>query len=110
MSGIYGVAELSDDAESTPKNVNGVVAIAGTPATLSSPDGSVVQLVLIKNPNKGPNANAANVVLLLNIDGSLTPQYISLNRGEVYYIPGVFTSVKIDSTVNGGKYEAIIWY
>ena len=103
-----GVIEIQDDINSTPKNVNGLVVTAGTPTLVNTPDGSHIQLALIKNPSKGPNANAGNAVLLINTDGTTT--YISLNRGEVYYIAGSFQTLKIDSTVNGAKFEAIIWY
>jgi hypothetical protein len=105
-----GVIEINDDINSTPKNVNGTVPTAGTPTTVTTPDGSKIQLALIKNPNKGPNANSANVVLLINVDDGLTSQSISLNRGEVYYLAGTFTTLKIDSTVNGAKFESVIWY
>ena len=110
MSGIYGTTEILTDLEATPKNINGVVAVAGTPSLITTPDGSQIQLALIKNPNKGPNANLASTVLLINIDGAGSPQFISLCRGETYYIAGDFTTLKIDSTANGGKYETIIWY
>ena len=110
MSFTQGVVEIQDDINSTPKNINGVVALAGTPSVITAPDSSNIQLALVKNPSKGPNANSQNMVLLVNIDGAGAPQYISIARGESYYIPGGFASLKIDSTVNGSKYEAVIWY
>lgn len=103
-----GVVEIADNIESTPQNIEGVVAIAGTPISITSAGGNI-QLALIKNPGKGPNANASNVVLRINIDGSGTPKYVSLARGEFLYLPGIFATLKIDSTVNGGKYEVVIW-
>ena len=109
MSGIFGVAEIADDAQSNPENIEGAVATAGVPNSITPASGQLIQLALIKNPNKGPNANGANVVLRINIDGAATPKYISLNRGETYYIAGVFRTLKIDSTVSGGKYEVILW-
>lgn len=97
--------EIQDTKESNGVHYNGAVAVAGVPASITP--SSKIQLVFIKNPNKGPNQNTPNVVILVSIDG--TTNYISISRGEYVYIPGIFTTLKIDSTVNGGKYESIIW-
>jgi hypothetical protein len=100
---------IVDDVASTPENIEGAVATAGVPNSIVPTSGQPIQLAFIKNPSKGPNANSANIVLRINIDGAATPKYVSLNRGEAYYISGVFGVLKIDSTVNGGKYEVILW-
>lgn len=97
--------EISDNKESSGIHYNGVVAVAGTPTSITPTN--PIQLAFVKNPNKGPNQNSSNIVLLINIDG--TSNSISISRGESVYIPGKFTTLKVDSTVNGGKYELIIW-
>tara|TARA_R100000951_G_scaffold19275_1_gene16086 strand:- start:3557 stop:3877 length:321 start_codon:yes stop_codon:yes gene_type:complete len=99
--------EIQDEKQSNPEHFNGVVTTAGSPVTITPTSGENVQLVLVKNPNKGPNKNNPNDVLLVSIDGGTT--YVSLSRGEYAYFPGIFTSVKIDSTANGAKYESIVW-
>lgn len=101
--------EITDVKDSTPENLEGAVATAGSPNSITPTSTKQIQLALVKNPSRGPNANANNVVLKINIDGAGTPKYISLARGEYVYLPGIFTTLKIDSTVNGGKYEVILW-
>jgi hypothetical protein len=102
-----GTAELLDEKQSRPEHINGTVTTAGTPVSLTPSTGEPIELILVRNPSKGPNANSSNIVLLINIDGTST--YISLNRGETVYIPGLFSSAKIDSNTNGAKFEVIVW-
>lgn len=99
--------EISDNKESNPEQFNGVVTSAGTPVVVSPTGGNNIQLAFVKSSNKGVNANGPTDVLYLTIDGSAN--VISISRGEYIYIPGVFTSIKIDSNNNGVKYELILW-
>lgn len=99
--------EIQDEKQSAPEHFNGDVATAGTPVVITPTSGNIVQLVLVKNPNKGPNKNNPNDVLLVSIDGGTT--YVSISRGEYSYFPGVFTDLKIDATANGAKYETVVW-
>lgn len=108
--GLGGTAELLDDKDSTPEHFTGTVAIAGTPITITPANAKPIQLVLVKNPNKGLNANSSpNHVVYVNIDGAGTPKYLSLSRGEYVYLPGPFTSLKLDASHDGVKAEVITW-
>ena len=97
-----------DLLEMTPYHVNGVVATAGVPVTLTAPSSNKIQQIFVQNPSRGVNANGTNDVLYINIDGTST--YIALARGESVALTGDTASIKIDSSINGVKYEAILWY
>jgi hypothetical protein len=99
--------EIQDIKDSSPEHFNGTVTTAGTPVTITPSSGKIIQLVLINNPNRGPNANTINQVLLVNIDGG--SYKFSVPRGSSFYIPGIFSSFKIDSNLNSTKYEVILW-
>lgn len=100
--------EITDVKDSTPEQFNGTVATAGSPVTITPTSGKVIQLVLIQNPRKGPNANSSsNKVLLVNISG--TGIRYSIPRGTHIYIPGVFNSFTIDANTNSTNYELMLW-
>lgn len=99
--------EVQDEKDTTPEHQNGQVTTAGTPASLTPTSTKAIQLAYVKNPNKGPNANGSQDVLLVSIDGGTT--YTSVSRGEYAYFPGVFTTLKLDSNNNNVKYEVILW-
>ena len=99
--------EVQDEKQSNPEHINGNVATAGSSQTITPSSGNKIQLAYIKNPNKGPNANGFQDVLLVSIDGSTN--YTVISRGEYTFFPGVFDSIKIDTNNDGTKYEIIIW-
>ena len=99
--------EIQDERDSDPEHFNSNVAVAGVPNSITPTSAKPIQLAYIKNPNKGVNANDPNDVLYINIDG--TVNYTTISRGEYIYIPGVFTTLKIDTNNDGTKYEVIVW-
>ena len=99
--------EIQDEKDSDPEQFNDTVTTAGTPKIESPTSAKPIQLALIKNPNKGPNANSSQDVLLIIIDGG--SQVFSISRGEYVYFPGVFSSISIDTNTNGTNYELILW-
>ena len=101
--------EVQDVKDSIPEHKNGSVTTAGTPVTVARTDTKNAMLVFVNNPSKGVNANAINVVIYVSIDGGTT--YVSLVRGESQYFPGVVAngSFKVDASMNGTKYESILW-
>jgi hypothetical protein len=99
--------EIQDEKDSTPEHFNGNVASAGTSVPITPTSGKDIQLAYIKNPNRGDNKNEIADVLYINIDGG--SEYTTLSRGEYVYLPGTFTTLKIDSNNNGTNYEVIVW-
>jgi hypothetical protein len=100
--------EIQDIKDSTPEQFNGTVATAGTPVTITPTSAKPIQLILIQNPRKGPNANSSsNKVLLVKVDGGALKY--SVARGSQIYIPGVYNSFTIDANLNGTNYELILW-
>jgi hypothetical protein len=105
-----GTAELLDEKDSTPEHFLVTVTTAGSPVSITPATAKPIQLALIKNPSKGANANTnPNHVVYINIDGAGTPKFMSLNRGEYMFLPGLFTTLKIDASSNGVKAEVIVW-
>lgn len=98
--------EIADDKHSLPSHYNGSVSTAGTPVTITP--SSPIQLCIICNPDKGTRKNDKDDVLLISIDG--TTNYFTVGRGRTLGLPGVFSTLKIDSNVNGTNYEVIVWY
>lgn len=99
--------EIQDEKDSGPEQFNDTVATAGSPNTHTPTSTKQIQLAYLKNPNKGPNANSAQDVILFNIDGGT--EFSALARGEYVYIAGVFDDLKIDANNNGVNYEVILW-
>jgi len=100
--------EIQDIKDSTSEQFSGSVTTAGSSITITPSSAKPIQLVLIQNPNKGPNANSnQNAVLLVNTDGG--SYKFTIARGTGFYIPGIFTSFTIDTNINGTKYEVILW-
>lgn len=98
----------TDLSNLTPNHQNGSVATAGSPVSITAPDSNIIQGFFIQNPSKGPNANGNNDYLLVSIDN--TTNYITLNRGESMSFQGDTSTIKVDASSNGVKYEAIVWY
>ena len=99
--------EVQNEKDSDPEHFTVTVATAGSPVTISPTNTKPIQLLYVKNANKGPNANSPNDVVLVTIDGSAN--VVSVSRGEYTYFPGVFSSVDIDATADGTKAEIIVW-
>ena len=51
--------------------------------------------------------NNINDALYFSIDGGTT--YVTLMAGENIFVPGVFTSIKLDTNTNGTYYQIIVW-
>ena len=99
--------EIQNEKDSSPEQFTTTVATAGSSVTVTPSNGKPIQLLYVKNANKGPNANSPNDVVLVTIDGSAN--VVSVSRGEYTYFPGIFTSVDIDATADGTKAEIIVW-
>lgn len=99
--------EVQDIRDTDPEHFNGSVTTAGTPVSITPTNAKPIQLALVSNPKKGPNANATNDVLLVNIDG--TTVEMALARGEKVYFPGIFNTLSVDSNNNSVNYEVIVW-
>lgn len=98
----------TDLSNLTPNHQNGSVTTAGVPVSITAPSSNVIQQFYIQNPSKGPNSNGPNDYLRVSIDN--TTNYITLNRGESMSFQGDTSTVKVDASSNGVKYEAIVWY
>jgi hypothetical protein len=99
--------EVDDNVNNEPEHFNGSVTTAGSPVTISLTSTRDISNILLINPSKGPNANGINDLLYLNVDGGST--YITLARGESVSLPVNKPTIKINSNVNGVKYELIAW-
>ncbi len=83
----------SDLSEMTPFHVNGSVAVAATPVTLTAPSSNIIQQIYVQNPSKGVNANAINDLLYISIDQGST--FLTLARGESISLAGDTPSIQI---------------
>lgn len=99
--------EIQNESDSQPEHFNGSITTAGSPSTITPATSRDIGLAFVKNPNRGPNQNNFSDVLLVSLDGGST--YTSLSRGESVYLPGMFTSLLIDSNNNNVNYEIIVW-
>ena len=97
-----------DLSEMTPFHTNGSVAVAATPVTITAPSSNIIQQIFVQNPSKGVNANAISDILYISIDQGST--FLALARGESISLAGDTANIKIKSSVNGVKYEVILWY
>jgi hypothetical protein len=98
--------EVENNKEAAPEHFNGTVATAGVPVTITPTNGNPISSAIIINQNKGPNANDINDLLYVNFTAGST--YTTIQRGGNLVISGSFTSIKIDTNVNGTKYEVIV--
>jgi len=101
--------EVQDERDSDPEHFNGDVTTAGSPETVTPTSGKAVQLAFIQcNSTRDPvNDNNINDALYFSIDGGTT--YVTLMAGENIFVPGVFTSIKLDTNTNGTYYQIIVW-
>jgi hypothetical protein len=107
MAGLDGAVEFSDDYHSEPEHFMDKVTTPGTEIEITPATEHQIQLAFIKNPSRGPNKNDGNDVLLITIDDSAN--YITINRGEMIYIPGVFATLTVDANNPNVNYEIIVW-
>ena len=107
--GVFGDrdVEIQDETDSEPEHFSVEVLTAGTAINIVPATGRIIQLLYVKNANKGPNKNGNQDVLLVTLDGSVNA--VSVSRGEYTYFPGTFTSVDIDSNNDNTKAEVIVW-
>lgn len=98
----------NDNTDYTPVQINGTVATAGVPVSITESNSNKIQQLLLQNPSRGPNANEINDVLFVNIDGGSF--YMSLARGESISLVGDITTIKIDASANATNYELTYWY
>ena len=98
--------EIQNLNESDPQHFNGAVATAGVPVLITPTNTRPITYAYIQNPGVGPNANATNRVILFSTDGVT---YVALARNESIAIPGIFTTLYIDTSNNATNYEIIVW-
>lgn len=99
--------EIQNEKDSDPEQFTITVATAGSAISVTPTNTKPIQLAYIKNASKGPNSNDPQDVVLITIDGSAN--VTTVNRGEYVYIPGIFTTLELDTNNNGTKAEVIVW-
>ena len=99
--------EIQNERDSNPEQFTKTVTTAGVSVSVTPTSGKPIQLLYVKNPSKGPNSNNPIDVILVTVDGGAN--VTTVNRGEYVYIPGVFTSVSLDSNNDGTVAEVIVW-
>jgi len=99
--------EIQDITDSEPEHFTGSVTTAGTPVVITPTNGRSIQFFRIINHSRGTYANTANDIIKYSLDGGTT--YTELERPGFEALPGVVTSLYVDSNNNGVNYDIIVW-
>jgi hypothetical protein len=100
--------EISDDVQSEPEHFNGTIATTADTTQITPSSGRSIQNVRIEIPGilDPDDPQQPTLSIKFSVDGT---NYAYIRAGEVEYFGGVFTTLYLKTSSNGGKYRVIVW-
>jgi hypothetical protein len=95
--------EIQNERGSDPESFVATVTTAGSPITITPTSGRPIACAAIHVPSAGPNVgtNVVEEYVLYSTDGGVV--YHQLKVNEFVGLPGNFTDIRIDSSIDGMK-------